>query len=78
MGRVDTSVTAKLPAMLKNQPYGKIMTAVVKLNNLPEMGFCFARERHSKTKAMYFSSGKGRQKNSWKSGKGNKSGDFLS
>ncbi len=36
---IYTSVTAKLPAMLKNQPYGKIMAAVVKLNNLPETGF---------------------------------------
>ncbi len=25
--------------MLKNQPYGEIMAAVVKLNNLPESGF---------------------------------------
>ncbi len=36
---IYTSVTAKLPAMLKNQPYGKIMAAVVKLNNHPESGF---------------------------------------
>ena len=34
-----TSVTAKLPAMLKNQPYGKIMAAVTKLNGLPAEGF---------------------------------------
>ncbi len=36
---IYTSITAKLPAMLKNQPYGKIMAAVVKLNNLPAEGF---------------------------------------
>ncbi len=34
-----TSVTAKLPAMLKNQPYCKIRAAAVKINNLPESGF---------------------------------------
>ncbi len=31
----NTSVTAKLPAMLKSQPYGKIMAALTKLNGLP-------------------------------------------
>ncbi len=36
---IYTSITAKLMAMLKNQPYSKIMAAVVKLNNLPETGF---------------------------------------
>ncbi len=36
---IYTSVTAKLPAMLKNQTYGKIMAGEVKLNSLPETGF---------------------------------------
>ncbi len=36
---VYTSVTVKLPAMLKNQPYGKIMAAEIKLNNIPAKGF---------------------------------------
>ena len=36
---IFTPVTAKLPAMLKNQPYGKIMAAAVKTNNLPESGY---------------------------------------
>ena len=40
---IYTSVTAKLPAMLKNQLYGKIMAAVVKLNNLPAEG-CMLRK----------------------------------
>ena len=40
---IYTSVTAKLPAMLKNQTYGKIMTAAVKMNNLPESG-CVLRK----------------------------------
>ena len=40
---IYTSVTAKLPAMLKNQPYGKIMVAVAKLNNLPVEGFVLCK-----------------------------------
>ncbi len=40
---IYTSVTAKLPAMLKNQPYGKIMAAAVKMNNLPETGFVLSK-----------------------------------
>ena len=38
-----TSVTAKLPVMLKNQPYGKIMAAVTKLNGLPAEGFVLCK-----------------------------------
>ncbi len=38
-----TSVTAKLPAMLKNQSYGKIMAAVTKLNGLPVEGFVLCK-----------------------------------
>ncbi len=40
---IYTSVTTKLLAMLKNQPYGKIMAAVVKLNNLPAEGFVICK-----------------------------------
>ncbi len=40
---IYTSVTAKLPVMLKNQLYGKIMAAVVKLNNLPAEGFVLSK-----------------------------------
>ena len=40
---IYTSFTAKLPAMLKNQQYGKIMVAVVKLNNLPVEGFVLCK-----------------------------------
>ncbi len=36
---IYTSVTSKMPAMLKTQAYGKIMAAVVKLNNLSAEGF---------------------------------------
>ncbi len=36
---IYTSITAKLPAMLRIQPYGKIMAAAVKMNNLPESGY---------------------------------------
>ncbi len=53
------SATAKLPAMLKNQPYGKIMAAVTKLNNLPAEGFVRIR-------AMSVSSGSGRRRSSWR------------
>ncbi len=40
---IYTSVTAKLPAMFKIQPYGKIMAAVVKLNNLLAEGFVLCK-----------------------------------
>ncbi len=38
-----TSVTAKLPAILKNRLYGKIMADVVKLNSLPAEGFVLCK-----------------------------------
>ncbi len=40
---IYTSVTAKLPAMLKNEPNGKIMAAIIELNNLPETGFVLCK-----------------------------------